>query len=832
MVNTRRRVARPPEPPPTLPVSRPGHTGACTQFGQRGGTPPKMAPGIWNSENTRENVHPYIRENLKNAQKVSAGCYSKALFTLPDGGLATWADEIGELNWFDDEIVRSSLAAYCGTISEVERYGPFTRLANRILELARGTLTDVRDTYPVNDFCFAEYDRAVDTIEEHEGLGAVRKPDALGLRKSVAKRIKTKGGKGKKTVHWTDIFLVLEFKCSMDLLEQLNHQRSKRKLGHIDSPTIPAGPSKRPKRNAKKMPATVSRRGRKTKTLPKSNILAPLQDRNEYPSLGANDNPAMVGISLGIQVASYAIELLSCTYGTRAHCLGLSIKDDALCLWYYDASGIVYTEDFLSIIDNFELFAAIIVGLGCCTPEQFGVIPSSVIRPHASYSRKFPPPNLDEGTLTIQNPQFKDVEVTMDQSVFCQYILVGKRTFLYTIETDPPLCKKKLIMKLSYQVTTRKEEYKLVDAAKKVKVRHLPEIHLWADLWKLSDGARDAFLRESGQQAIYEDRVLRAIVYTRYSPIRPLFLDNCLLIPVMVDQMFDCLHDLRYKANILHRDISVNNIMYEKRGDLYQFVLIDFDMAIQLPKDGASGYVATSKHRTGTLPFMAYELIADANEATRNAIGDWAPKRHLLCHDLQSLFWVSIWLMMSLFRHCLEAKKQETALRTLREWETGTLAAISALKYKILHSLENNGIQLPGPTIALERWVWAWWTIFNDVQAAQFKRALHMKTAQADGKEPEPFDEETIGGTFTVEKLKNALTPHMPYKQPEAEITEDDVVDVEPTAAPEPQAEASPETVTQAKPQRKTRKRKRPQDQVIDPENDIRARLRPRRKLA
>ena len=39
------------------------------------------------------------------------------------------------------------------------------------------------------------------------------------------------------------------------------------------------------------------------------------------------------------------------------------------------------------------------------------------------------------------------------------------------------------------------------------------------------------------------------------------------------------LHDLRYKANMLHRDISVNNIMYQMRNGRHHFVLIDFDMA-------------------------------------------------------------------------------------------------------------------------------------------------------------------------------------------------------------------------------------------------------------
>ena len=45
---------------------------------------------------------------------------------------------------------------------------------------------------------------------------------------------------------------------------------------------------------------------------------------------------------------------------------------------------------------------------------------------------------------------------------------------------------------------------------------------------------------------------------------------------------FPGLHDLFYKASILHRDVTVDNIMYEKRGDFYLFRLTNFDAAIEV----------------------------------------------------------------------------------------------------------------------------------------------------------------------------------------------------------------------------------------------------------
>ena len=63
-----------------------------------------------------------------------------------------------------------------------------------------------------------------------------------------------------------------------------------------------------------------------------------------------------------------------------------------------------------------------------------------------------------------------------------------------------------------------------------------------ADVWKLSDGVRNVFYELSGHRAEYEDKILRAIVYTRYASIKDLFAERCELIPVMVDQLIDCEH--------------------------------------------------------------------------------------------------------------------------------------------------------------------------------------------------------------------------------------------------------------------------------------------------
>lgn len=249
----------------------------------------------------------------------------------------------------------------------------------------------------------------------------------------------------------------------------------------------------------------------------------------------------VVGRDGAIQSGAYALELLSCTYGTRVFCTGIVVKDDRVFPWFYDASGVVYTTEFISMIDDFEQFAAMVVAFVSCTPEQLGVMPTSIMDSRIPYPRNFPPQNLSGRVVCIQDPINKGtVRLKLQKPIFAQYVLLGRRTFLYDAQATPAISKSGSIVKFSYQASTRTPEQDLVAIAREAGVKHLPRIHLWGDLWKLSDSTRQLFLEKSGGAAEYEDRTLRAIVYSRYSSIKTLFVDRCDLIPVMVDQMLDC----------------------------------------------------------------------------------------------------------------------------------------------------------------------------------------------------------------------------------------------------------------------------------------------------
>jgi hypothetical protein len=122
-------------------------------------------------------------------------------------------------------------------------------------------------------------------------------------------------------------------------------------------------------------------------------------------------------------------------------------------------------------------------------------------------------------------------------------------------------------------------------------------------------------------------------------------------------------------GKILHRDISGNNIIITEaaiEGDP-KGMLIDLDLAKEL-----DSLPSGARHRTGTMQFMAIEVLEG--------------KGHTYRHDLESFFYVFIWMCI---RHGhddmddnLNGKKwtRPAAISRLRDWYTGTYTQIARNK--------------------------------------------------------------------------------------------------------------------------------------------------------
>ncbi|VCU40003.1 Bgt-20360 [Blumeria graminis f. sp. tritici] len=122
-------------------------------------------------------------------------------------------------------------------------------------------------------------------------------------------------------------------------------------------------------------------------------------------------------------------------------------------------------------------------------------------------------------------------------------------------------------------------------------------------------------------------------------------------------------------ATILHRDISENNIILTGSdvGKDWRGFLIDLDLAVLLSDDKDQ---RKTQAMTGTMEFMALELLSGSCEKTGSKVN------HSYRHDLESFFYVLLWLSMS--RGWDKGKEQNQDY--LSKWFTGTAKEIFEFK--------------------------------------------------------------------------------------------------------------------------------------------------------
>ena len=141
-------------------------------------------------------------------------------------------------------------------------------------------------------------------------------------------------------------------------------------------------------------------------------------------------------------------------------------------------------------------------------------------------------------------------------------------------------------------------------------------------------------------------------------------------VPSAIRELLTALRDsikahrsLYLKGNVLHRDISENNIIItypNKTGGIIG-MLIDLDLAKVLGS-GRSG----ARHQTGTMEFMAIEVLLGIDHTYR--------------HDLESFFYVLIWLCARRgWNLCGNPKGRPTDSR-LKRWYLGTFDEIADAK--------------------------------------------------------------------------------------------------------------------------------------------------------
>ncbi|KZT22806.1 hypothetical protein NEOLEDRAFT_1031523, partial [Neolentinus lepideus HHB14362 ss-1] len=129
--------------------------------------------------------------------------------------------------------------------------------------------------------------------------------------------------------------------------------------------------------------------------------------------------------------------------------------------------------------------------------------------------------------------------------------------------------------------------------------------------------------------------------------------------------------DLLDKAGVIHRDISIHNIMLIEAiedGDQHRKgLLIDLDYATDYPEP--ANRQTGMAERTGTLPFMAVDLLSA-----------WGKVHHKPEWDLESLLYVLIWICIFNLGPNNSKKKLQPEETPLKGWFIGEMEIIADTK--------------------------------------------------------------------------------------------------------------------------------------------------------
>ncbi|KAJ2561470.1 hypothetical protein IW140_006568 [Coemansia sp. RSA 1813] len=137
---------------------------------------------------------------------------------------------------------------------------------------------------------------------------------------------------------------------------------------------------------------------------------------------------------------------------------------------------------------------------------------------------------------------------------------------------------------------------------------------------------------------------------------------------------------IRKQCNILHRDISINNILINRNGpgDRACGMLIDFDCALRI--DDTTDHKARSE-MTGTFPFMSINNL-EASDVIRTELDDW-----------ESIIYVLCWLGTSGINNVVgeDDEEMQRGGKPLRiyKWRNGDAADVAEAKRIDMHSDDN-----------------------------------------------------------------------------------------------------------------------------------------------
>ncbi|KAJ7231053.1 hypothetical protein B0H12DRAFT_1192785 [Mycena haematopus] len=668
------------------------------------------------TEHTQKDYAPYLLEDLTRERKITVDQFFKWILRITEPQDTGEMERDSKFQEFMNDYNQWPTYTH-----ETELYKPFVELANYCLDKEGAEIQLCRN----------------DPTIVH-GSDARRKPDVLSIWRAALALSRgsvdnlSKGGPGKDyAFHWMELLAFWEFKFLPS-----NHALSVEILTKVTPPQVSAPQKKTAKKSSSQAlpgspPPSRELRLRASETASPPTTTRPSQTTTRPSQTRAStsakeENPR-------IQCASYALELL--TYGGfRSHVIGARVTNNLIELLYYDRSMIVTSEP-LDISQQTGKFITMLRGVADLKEKQWGYHP---LLDAPRLTKLYPPGVLTDpfrgSSITLNDGRTLNMGTTIHQS----HGIIGRGTYVSGAKMEMQGKKKDLVVKLSWPAKSRTSEAELVKIATQ-KATELGDEWVLNHLPIILHAEEKEFDEDSPQQCLskhfgedYEVRVLRIVVQERLYPITQL--TTAAELGEAFRGIFKCYRWLFEKASIMHRDISINNLMFRRIDGKVYGVLNDFDLSSQI-NDPSS----TSKHRTGTEPYMAIDLLAKD-----------PPPPHLYRFDLESLYYVLAYVV------CQYEEGKKINNPPFDEWDN------LSTKYLLLKKKEfiNEPIRV-APTSnfeALEPLTLLLHEMFTDGYNARNKAGFYAKL----GSVSSAFDDKTLGGHITFDKFEQILLANLP----------------------------------------------------------------------
>lgn len=388
----------------------------------------------------------------------------------------------------------------------------------------------------------------------------------------------------------------------------------------------------------------------------------------ELKSNPAADIPSLAQIDL----ATYAREVLT-AQDTRRFVLGFTLCGSLMRLWEFDRLGGIGSDQFnINKKDGGLQFVATILGFLQMDEVKLGFDPTIVT-------------SNDERYIEIER-QGQTERLILDEGMKRAPCIAGRATTCWKAhhEEHP---RTPLVIKDSWQYTDREEEGKMLQEATEkgvvnvaryyhhetIRVNGIDDdiqsnIRHGLDITKATNyrTGRSALVTDASASSVSRklrsqsrgtkrassetdlalppskraystslskansdtvaNRVRRRVILRDYG--KPIFKASSRIALLSALEMCIEGHRSLHEAGFLHRDVSINNLLIneDEKNPSQEAFLVDLDLAVREPREGASG----AKGKTGTRAFMAIGAL----------LGD----QHSFMHDLESFFWVLFWI--------------------------------------------------------------------------------------------------------------------------------------------------------------------------------------------